>query len=46
MISESSTTNKRKKPKRGLKADYKGATPKQVGLAMLKYRKKMPKAGK
>ena len=44
MTSESSTTIKRRKPKRGLKADYKGATPKQVGLAMLKYRRKKAKA--
>ena len=38
---------KKKKPKRGLKANYKGATPAQVGLAVLKRRKKTAKkAGK
>ena len=37
----------KKKSKRGLKANYKGATPEQVGLAVLKRRKKTSKkAGK
>ncbi len=38
----------KKKRKRGLKANYKGATPEQVGLAVLKRRKKKAKkkAGK
>ncbi len=33
----------KKKRKRGLKANYKGATPEQVGLAVLKRRKKTAK---
>ena len=31
-------SEKAEKPKKGLKADYQGATPEQVALAVLRYR--------
>lgn len=33
---------KRKPYKKGLKADYKGATPEQVAVAVLRYRPEKP----
>ncbi len=41
MKKKTTKTNKsKKKIKRGLKANYKGATPEQVGRAVLRFRKK------